>query len=88
MENCSISPILVGNGGEKTSNNRAAEKGTQLKEEATMAFITTGLTKNAQGKEGVTAHYNFSYDSSFAGPGDRSQPAQMLSLRHAKTTTI
>ena len=28
-----------------------------------MAFITTGLTKNAQGNEGVTAHYAFSYDS-------------------------
>jgi len=29
-----------------------------------MAQITTGLTKNAAGKEGVTAHYKFSYDSS------------------------
>jgi hypothetical protein len=27
-----------------------------------MAFITAGLTQNAQGKEGVTAHYAFSYD--------------------------
>lgn len=27
-----------------------------------MVFITTGLTKNAQGNEGVTAHYAFSYD--------------------------
>lgn len=34
-----------------------------------MAFFATGLTKNALGKEGVTAHYTFSYDSSFAGPG-------------------
>src|SRR5215831_16150585 len=28
-----------------------------------MAFITTGLTKDTQGHEGVTPHYAFSYDS-------------------------
>jgi hypothetical protein len=31
-----------------------------------MAQITTGLTKNAAGQEGVSAHYKFSYDDSFA----------------------
>ena len=31
-----------------------------------MVLITTGLTKNAMGQEGVTTHYNFSYDDSFA----------------------
>jgi hypothetical protein len=35
-----------------------------------MAFVTTGLRKNAQGQAGVTPHYHFSYDSSFAAPGD------------------
>src|SRR5215467_6024160 len=29
----------------------------------TVDFITTGLTKDAQGREGVTIHYAFSYDS-------------------------
>lgn len=30
-----------------------------------MVYITTGLTQNAMGQAGVTAHYAFSYDSSF-----------------------
>ena len=34
-----------------------------------MALITTGLTKNAAGVEGKTAHFQFSYDDSFGGPG-------------------
>src|SRR5262245_26588500 len=29
-----------------------------------MAFITTGLKQNSEGKEGVTIHYTFSYDES------------------------
>ena len=29
-----------------------------------MAFIQSGLTKNAEGTEGFTSHYAFSYDSS------------------------
>jgi hypothetical protein len=34
-----------------------------------VALITTGLTKNGAGIEGKTAHFQFSYDDSFAGPG-------------------
>jgi hypothetical protein len=34
-----------------------------------MALITTGLTQNGAGIEGKTAHFQFSYDDSFSGPG-------------------
>jgi hypothetical protein len=49
---------------QKIPTKFAAARGGEID----MALITTGLTKNAASIEGKTAHFQFSYDDSFAGP--------------------